>query len=654
MATPCHFDVRSTKSPTTIRMLTNFPTDPIPSNDPNDPLNWSTTAKITTYATICLFSFIANVNGSNFTVAIVPLEKHFHTNATHATFLVGFNVLMFGLGNILWVPLMRVLGKRPVYLLALAVFVAANAWSTRATSWGSLLGGRMVSGFGAAAADATVPSAVADMFFVDVRGHCMMFFHFALASGIFLGPLINAYVVQYHGWRWSTGWIAIVGGVTFLLAVFFIREPQYPRERRQYADDEIPARRSYAGWLSLTVGYNRDRPLQRFLTTFWDILRMALYPPVFWVGCLIGLFVGWTIVIQVTVSQTFVRPPYGWALGSVGLFSISGWLGVVLSFYFGGKLIDLIANRARTHDGSDAKLRPEKRLIALVIPFLLSPIGIIIFGQCIARRTHWIGPAFGYAMHSFGFTATSNIAITYAVDSYQTYAGEALVTVFVVRNVIAVICSFYSNVWIQHDGLPAVSIDISRSTYDEKLTIGRSRARWLGWNGCYSSSRSHSTCSAGGSCRSRTVTGRRNVCRGSDCGNSVSAWTSLLRIDGIQFWFLQSQHLTTALGWGYSPKLGRNRPIEPKSYRQRRINITTLTKNILTHLTSAPSTESIAICPICSQSSRLTLNSSRSSYGLHASCPCAKARTSLDACPSSSSLQTRSSIASQPEGCFGR
>ncbi|KAK6435561.1 hypothetical protein LTR95_008256, partial [Oleoguttula sp. CCFEE 5521] len=114
---------------------------PIPSNDPNDPLNWSTLGKLTTYGTICLFSFIANVNGSNFTVAIVPLQKQFKTDATHATWLVGFNVLMFGLGNVLWVPLMRVVGKRPVYLLALAVFVAANAWSTKATSYGSLLGG---------------------------------------------------------------------------------------------------------------------------------------------------------------------------------------------------------------------------------------------------------------------------------------------------------------------------------------------------------------------------------------------------------------------------------------------------------------------------------------------------------------------------------
>lgn len=363
---------------------------------------------------------------------------------------------MFGLGNILWVPLMRVVGKRPVYLIALAVFVAANAWSTKATSYGSLLGGRMIAGFAASAADAPVPSAVADMFFLDQRGHCMMFFHFALASGIFLGPLINAWIVQLHGWRWSCGCIAIAGGVIFVLAVFFIRETQYTGERRQWSEAEIPAKRSYLDWLSLTVGLNHEKPLERFLVTFWDIIRMAMYPPVLWVGCLVGLFVGWTIVIQITASQNFLKPPYRWQLGDVGVFSISGWIGISLSFYFGGKLIDLIANRARRHDHT-IKAKPETRLVALVIPLVIAPVGLIIYGQCMAHKTIWVGQAFGYGMHSFGFTAVSNIAVTFAVDCYQGFAGEALVIVFVIRNVIALVCSFYANHWVTQDGLQAVS-----------------------------------------------------------------------------------------------------------------------------------------------------------------------------------------------------
>ncbi|RMY73710.1 hypothetical protein D0864_10168 [Hortaea werneckii] len=429
---------------------------PQPSNDPNDPLNWPLSAKITTYGTICLFSFIANVNGSNFTVAVKQLANHFHTDITHSTFLVGFNVLTFGLGNILWVPLMRVLGKRPVYLLALALFVAANAWSTQAQTWDSLLGGRMVAGFAAAAADATVPSAVADMFFLEHRGHCMMYFHIALASGIFLGPLLNAWIVQLQDWRWSCGFLAIAGGVVSVIAVLFIRETQYYHRGYQYPEGEIPKKRSYLGWLSLTVGFNSTKPVQTFFKTFWDIVRMAFYPPVFWVGCLVGVFVGWTIVIQVTASQLLTRPPYSWTLGLVGAFSISGWLGAGVSFFFGGKLIDILANRARKRENTSGT-RPEKRLVALAIPAFLSPIGLIIYGQCFAHRKSWVGPAFGYAMHSFGFTACSNIGVTYAVDCYSGYAGEVLVTIFVVRNIIALICSFYSNEWISGSGIESVT-----------------------------------------------------------------------------------------------------------------------------------------------------------------------------------------------------
>lgn len=57
----------------------------------------------------------------------------------------------------------------------------------------------------------------------------------------------------------------------------------------------------------------------------------------------------------------------------------------------------------------------------------------------------------------FGFTAPSNISVTYAVDCYSDYAGEALVAIFVVRNIIALICKFYSDDWISGGGIDTLS-----------------------------------------------------------------------------------------------------------------------------------------------------------------------------------------------------
>lgn len=65
------------------------------------------------------------------------------------------------------------------------------------------------------------------------------------------------------------------------------------------------------------------------------------------------------------------------------------------------------------------KRQPEFRLPAIIIPALIGPAGILLFGLCVAHKTAWIGAAIGYAMQGFGLTAVGNVAVTYAVDSYQ-------------------------------------------------------------------------------------------------------------------------------------------------------------------------------------------------------------------------------------------
>jgi MFS family permease len=241
---------------------------------------------------VCFFTLLATFNASNFTVAIKPLSEEFNESSTRTGYLVCFNVLWLGVGNIIWVPLMRVTGKRPVYLAALLLLTAANIWSYEAKSYGSLLAARIISGFAASASDATVPSLVTDLFFVHERGHCMMMFHMALSSGFFLGPLICAWITQEVGWRWTCGTLAAGAGATFLVGFFTIRETSY---RRQEEDLELPAsayspKRSFMANLSVTRGYDKEGS---FIRTFLRIVTMVAYPPVLWTGLTVGAFVGW-------------------------------------------------------------------------------------------------------------------------------------------------------------------------------------------------------------------------------------------------------------------------------------------------------------------------------------------------------------------------
>lgn len=116
-------------------------------------------------------------------------------------------------------------------------------------------------------------------------------------------------------------------------------------------------------------------------------------------------------------SRTFTKPPYGWELGDLGLLSLAAFIGSVLAFYFGGRLIDIISTRNAARHGGVR--RPEYRLPAIVIPGVIGPAGILIFGFCVASKTHWIGPAIGNAMQAFGVAAISNVAVTYSLDLYK-------------------------------------------------------------------------------------------------------------------------------------------------------------------------------------------------------------------------------------------
>ncbi|GMG02085.1 unnamed protein product [Aspergillus oryzae] len=255
-----------------------------PNVDPNHPQNWSTGAKLCTYLTVCFYTFLGNVNGSNFTVATKAVIKEFHVSQTQAGELVCFNVFLLGLGNVFWVPLMRVFGKRPVYLLSMLSLAMMNVWSSRASSYGELLASRTLSGFAAAAADATVPAVVSDMIPPQDRGHYLMFFHLALTAGLFIGPLINAYLVQEEDWRWMCYFLATATAATFVTAIFTVRETTYV-QRNAFA----PKRKLWQ-WMSLTVGYNPDAS---FIRTVSDIVCNIAYPQLLWAAFAIGISVGW-------------------------------------------------------------------------------------------------------------------------------------------------------------------------------------------------------------------------------------------------------------------------------------------------------------------------------------------------------------------------
>ena len=293
-------------------------------------------------------------------------------------------------------------------------------------------------------ADATVPSFVGETFFLHERGACMMIFHIFLSMAFFIGPLITGWITATGGWRWTVGFMGFALFGNLLAMVFFLRESAYVRN---YTNNGPFEKRTYLQWLSVTLGYRREvNPLK----VFYEIVRLVIYPPIMWVGLLIGVVSGATVMESVVSSLRLRSQPYFFNSGLVGTFQVAGFVGAMIGFFLGGRLIDyLAASFTRRNRGVR---EPEMRLPALLIPGFCGTVGMIIMGVCFQDSLAWIGSATGLALVGLCITCTNNIGVTYAVDSYLAFSGEVITVVFVIRNTISCLVALYSNAWATNVG----------------------------------------------------------------------------------------------------------------------------------------------------------------------------------------------------------
>jgi MFS family permease len=156
------------------------------------------------------------------------------------------------------------------------------------------------------------------------------------------------------------------------------------------------------------------------------------YPAVLWSSLVYALAVGWLIVLSESVAHIYEDTSYNFTPLQVGLVYISPFIGGVLGTAVAGKVSDLVVRfMARRNDGV---YEPEFRLI-MALPITLSMvIGLMGFGWSAEERDNWIVPTVFFGIISFGCSLASTTAVTFVVDSYRVYAGEALVTLNVSKS----------------------------------------------------------------------------------------------------------------------------------------------------------------------------------------------------------------------------
>ncbi|RFU31475.1 hypothetical protein B7463_g4869, partial [Scytalidium lignicola] len=294
-------------------------------------------------------------------------------------------------------------------------------WAAVAQSWGSLLGARIVQGFGASSSEALGPSVIADLYFLHERGTKMGFYTLMIASG-------------KTNFRRSAE-NETSGGVT----------------ESNLTEIRARARPSWIKSLSLTSWYEKE-------TSIWWLWRRPFltlqYPAVIWGSLTYGVSLGW-VVLQQTAGAVAFPELYGFGRLATGNINIANLIGAIIGCIIGGPCSDYVVSAITKRRGGFFK--PEFRLWCIIPAIIFGPIGLMLWGCGLGNHMASITAIAGSGITYAVLCAVPSIGMTYVVDSYRPLAGETMTVLTAFKNTFAFGLSFGVEPWINSDGYVKVA-----------------------------------------------------------------------------------------------------------------------------------------------------------------------------------------------------
>ncbi|KAK7712369.1 hypothetical protein SLS63_012413 [Diaporthe eres] len=202
---------------------------PNPTDNPDDPLNWSTTWKTIVIVNQFVFVFVSILTPLSIAPLTQIFEAEFHKTIPQVNLLFGVAAITLGYANFIIVPLANCFGRRPIIAICGIVCILANVWQALVTSFPSFLGARVVSGLGAAANESIMPMVICDLLFVHQRGRSMALYFWAYFIGIFIGPVISGSIAASSGWRWFFWVCAVLQAASLVFIIVAHPETKYQR-----------------------------------------------------------------------------------------------------------------------------------------------------------------------------------------------------------------------------------------------------------------------------------------------------------------------------------------------------------------------------------------------------------------------------------------
>lgn len=382
-------------------------------------------------------------------------ELNFSNEILNDSYAAATAALM--VGGLTLIPFALKFGRRPVYVGSLAVQFGMAIWYARTYTVGDLMGTNIVSCFVGALSEIMVQMTVADVYFVHERGLMNTIYYWVTTVGSILSGIAGGYITDGMGWRWIWWFLAIFLGILTLIFFFTYEETLYLRAQVTIGGEAVHSETTGAAYgnseksglasekqspavepnLTQTekrVNIDHGIPTKSYVEklrpwviapgsfihylrhTYQCFLVMWYCPAVFYMALLNGA-ANTAQIIFITVYSTYLYDaPYNLSESAVGLFGLSGFIGVMIASLVIGPLSDRSIVWLSKRNGGIYE--PEMRLWLVLLSTPIFLLAVLLFGLGLAHNRPWLVLAFGYAILGFGITPASSLSLTYLTDAY--------------------------------------------------------------------------------------------------------------------------------------------------------------------------------------------------------------------------------------------
>jgi EmrB/QacA subfamily drug resistance transporter len=192
------------------------------------------------------------LDGTIVNIALPSMGRYFDKSQTDMTWALNAYALAFGGFLLLGGRMGDILGRRKMFIVGLSLFTLGSFLAGIAPSFGLLLAGRAIQGFGGAIASPTALSLITTEFEDgEPRNRAIGVYAAVSGAGAALGLLLGGILTNYLGWRWVL-FVNIPIGIVLVTGAFLYL---HQSERLKGKFDFVGAALSVAGLVATVYGF---------------------------------------------------------------------------------------------------------------------------------------------------------------------------------------------------------------------------------------------------------------------------------------------------------------------------------------------------------------------------------------------------------------